>query len=80
MRMNQVKVQFKTPQEVLDFTNVVSKYDYNMDLKKSSRKVVDAKSLLGILALGLENNLELCIYSDENYDDVINAIQKYVVA
>lgn len=78
--MNQVKVQFKTPQEVLDFTNVVSKYDYNMDLKKSSRKVVDAKSLLGILALGLENNLELCIYSDENYDDVINAIQKYVVA
>ena len=53
--MNQVKVQFRTPQEVMDFTNVVSKYEYNMDLKKSSRKIVDAKSLLGILALGLEN-------------------------
>ena len=77
--MSQVKVQFKTPEEVMDFTNVVSKYDYNMDLKKSSRKVVDAKSLLGILALGLENNLELCIYSDEDCS-VVNAIGKYVVA
>ena len=75
--MSQVKVQFKTPEEVMDFTNVVSKYDYNMDLKKSSRKVVDAKSLL---ALGLENNLELCIYSDEDCSEVVNAIGKYVVA
>ena len=78
--MSQVKVQFKTPEEVMDFTNVVSKYDYNMDLKKSSRKVVDAKSLLGILALGLENNLELCIYYDEDCSEVVNAIGKYVVA
>ena len=36
--MSQVKVQFKTPEEVMDFTNVVSKYDYNMDLKKKQQK------------------------------------------
>lgn len=78
--MNQVKVQFKTPQDVLDFTNVVSRYQYNMDLKKSSYKIVDAKSLLGILALGLESILQLSIYSDENCDEIVNAIQKYVVA
>ena len=78
--MNQVKVQFRTPHEVMDFTNVVSKYEYNMDLKKSSRKIVDAKSLLGILALGLENVLELCIYSDDNCDDVVKAISRYVIA
>ena len=78
--MDQVKVQFRTPEEVMDFTNVVSRYEYNMDLKKSSKKIVDAKSLLGILALGLENNLELCIYSDEDCSEVVNAIGKYVVA
>lgn len=77
--MNQVKVQFKTPEDVVDFTSVVSKYKYDMDLKKSSKKVVDAKSLLGILALGLETNLELCIYSDDNCSDVVSAIEKYVV-
>ena len=78
--MDQVKVQFRTPEEVMDFTNVVSRYEYNMDLKKSSKKIVDAKSLLGILALGLEIVLELCIYSDEDCSEVVNAIGKYVVA
>ena len=78
--MDQVNVQFRTPEEVMDFTNVVSRYEYNMDLKKSSKKIVDAKSLLGILALGLENVLELCIYSDEDCDEVVEAISRYVVA
>lgn len=78
--MSQVKVQFKTAKEVVDFTNVVSKYDYDMDLKKSSRNVVDAKSLLGILTLGLENHLELCIYSDGDCSEVVDAIEKYVVS
>lgn len=78
--MSQVKVQFRTPEEALDFANVVSKYDYNMDIRKSSWKMADAKSLLGILALGLENRLELCIHSDEDCTEVVNAIRKYVVA
>ena len=78
--MDQVKVQFRTPEEVMDFTNVVSRYEYIMDLKKGSKKIVDAKSLLGILALGLENVLELCIYSDEDCDEVVEAISRYVVA
>ena len=26
--MDQVKVQFRTPEEVMDFTNVVSRYEY----------------------------------------------------
>ena len=60
--MDQVKVQFRTPEEVMDFTNVVSRYECDMDLKKSSKKVVDAKSLLGILALGLENVPQLFEY------------------
>ena len=78
--MDQVKVQFRTPEEVMDFTNVVSRYECDMDLKKSSKKVVDAKSLLGILALGLENVLELCIYSDEGCREVVKAISRYVIA
>lgn len=78
--MSQIKVQFKTPEEVMEFTSVVSKYDYHMDLKKSSKKMADAKSLLGILSLGLENNLDLCVYSDEDCTELVEAIHKYVVA
>lgn len=78
--MSQVKVQFKTPEEVMNFTSVVSRYDYDMDLKKSRNKIADAKSLLGILALGLEHTLELCIYADDDCTDVVNAIDRYVVS
>lgn len=78
--MSQVKVQFKTPEEVMNFTHLVSQYEYDMDLKKSRNKMADAKSLLGILALGLEHNLELCIYADGDCSDVVNAIDRYVVA
>lgn len=78
--MSQVKVQFRSPQEVMDFTYLVSRYDYHMDIKKSKNKMADAKSLLGILALGLNNNLELCIYADEDCADVVNAIDRYVVS
>ncbi len=78
--MSQVKVQFKTPEEVMNFTSVVSRYDYDMDLKKSRNKIADAKSLLGILALGLEHTLELCIYADDDCSDVVNAIDRYVVS
>lgn len=48
--------------------------------EEEQQKIVDAKSLLGILALGLENVLELCIYSDEDCDEVVEAISRYVVA
>lgn len=78
--MGQVKVQFKTPEEVIKFTNEVARYDYDMDLKKSSNKIVDAKSLLGVLALGLEQDLELCIYSDEDCSDVISSIGTYIIS
>ena len=52
--MSEMKITFKNPEEILDFVNTVSKYDFDMDLKKG-RIVVDAKSLLGIMHLGINN-------------------------
>ena len=56
--MCEMKITFKNPEEILDFVNTVSKYDFDMDLKKG-RVVVDAKSLLGIMHLGINNIIEL---------------------
>ena len=78
--MGQVKVQFKTPEEVIEFTSIVARYEYDMDLKKSTNKIVDAKSLLGVLALGMEQDLELCIHSDEDYSAVMDSIGSYIVS
>ena len=49
-----MKITFKHPEEIREFVNTVSKYDFDMDMRKG-RVVVDAKSLLGIMHLGLNS-------------------------
>lgn len=73
--MCEMKITFKNPEEILDFVNTVSKYDFDMDLKKG-RIVVDAKSLLGIMHLGINNIIELQVYGDD-CEELKQEISKY---
>ena len=52
------------PDEIIDFLKTVCKFDFNMDMRRG-RAVVDAKSLLGIMNLGLNNVIELQMYADD---------------
>ena len=61
--------------EILEFVNTVSKYEFDMDMKRG-RAVVDAKSILGIMNLGLNNVMELKMYSDD-CDELQKKIAKY---
>ena len=51
---------------------------YDMDMK-SGRFTVDAKSLFGLLNLGLERKIELKVY-DENCDALFEDIAPYLAA
>jgi len=62
--MSEMKITFKHPDEILDFVNTVSKYEFDMDMKKG-HVVVDAKSLLGIMHLGINNEIALQMYTDD---------------
>ena len=62
--MSEMKITFKHPEEIRDFVNTVSKYEFDMDMRKG-RVVVDAKSLLGIMHLGLNSVLELKMHSGD---------------
>ena len=73
--MSEMKITVKNPEEILDFVNTVSKYDFDMDLKKG-RIVVDAKSLLGIMHLGINNIIELQVYGDD-CEELKQEISKY---
>lgn len=53
-----------TLDEIIDFLKTVCKFDFNMDMRRG-RAVVDAKSLLGIMNLGLNNVIELQMYADD---------------
>lgn len=73
--MSDMKLTFKTPDEIVEFVNTVSRYDFDVDVKRG-RIVVDAKSLLGIMHLGLNSTLELQVYSD-NCEDLQTELAKY---
>ena len=76
--MNEMKITFKKPEEILDFVNKVEKYDCAMDMNRVIY-VVDGKSILGIMNLGLNNIINLKIY-DEDCEELINEIAQYAVA
>lgn len=76
--MNRFKVKFKSPDEVVDFVNRVEKYPFAMDLSRGSI-MVDAKSLLGIMVLGLNQVVNLRIHSDE-CGQLRQDIKKFIAA
>ena len=57
--MSEMKLTFKNPDEIVEFVNIVSRYDFDVDIKRG-RIVVDAKSLLGIMHLGLQVHSDNC--------------------
>ena len=73
--MSEMKITFKHPEEIREFVNMVSKYDFDIDVRRG-RVVVDAKSLLGIMHLGLNSTLELQVHSD-NCEDLQTELAKY---
>ena len=60
--MKVFNIRLSTIEEVRNFVNIVSKYDFEIDLK-SGRYVVDAKSIMGILRLDLLILIELTVLS-----------------
>ena len=75
--MSQRTIIFSSPEDVLNFVRTVEKYPYDMDLE-SGRAVVDAKSLLGLMNLGLNKEIELKVY-DENCQDLFDEISRVLL-
>ncbi|BDF03336.1 HPr family phosphocarrier protein [[Clostridium] hylemonae] len=76
--MSRKTVVFQRPDDVLDFVNKVGKYPFDMDMKRG-RFIVDAKSILGLMNLGLKNKIELQVYHD-SCDELWQDIEKYIAA
>lgn len=66
MNSNEVKVKLNTPDDIINFSNIILKFNDDVDVVDGS-KIVDAKSLMGVCALAqgkevivriLSNNIE----------------------
>ena len=63
--------------DVKDFVNIVSKYDFDVDLT-SGRYVVDAKSIMGIFSLNLSKPIKVEVHSDD-CDAFIDELKRFIV-
>ena len=75
--MKVFNIRLSTIEEVRNFVNIVSKYDYEIDLK-SGRYVVDAKSNMGIFSLDLLNKIEVTVHSDA-CDALMEELKPFIV-
>ena len=62
--LQQVNVKFQNVEQIRQFINTIDKFDTNFDLG-SGRRTVDAKSILGVMALDLTGPVRLRCHSDD---------------
>lgn len=75
--MKKFKIMLGTINDVKEFVNAVSKYDFDVDLV-SGRYAIDAKSIMGIFSLDLSKEIELQAHC-ENCDAFLAEIKKFII-
>ena len=74
--MNSFNIILSSINDVKNFVNIVSKYDFDVDLT-SGRYVVDAKSIMGIFSLDLSKSIKVDVH-DENATALIEELKPFV--
>ena len=76
--MKTVQISLNSIDKVKSFVNEITKYDNDFDLV-SGRYVIDAKSIMGIFSLDLSKPIDLYIHADSNLDDILAALDSYII-
>ena len=76
--MKTVQISLNSIDKVKSFVNEITKYNNDFDLV-SGRYVIDAKSIMGIFSLDLSKPIDLNIHADENVDDILAALDAYII-
>ncbi|MCI8502117.1 MAG: HPr family phosphocarrier protein [Oscillospiraceae bacterium] len=75
--MKSAMVMLATINDVKTFVNIVTKYDFDVDLV-SGRYAIDAKSIMGIFSLDLSKPIKLEAHTD-NADAFLGEIKSFIV-
>lgn len=66
----------RSQKEIMEFVDIVAQYPYDVEVSLG-RDTMDAKSVLGMLALGSNRVMQMNIQS-ENAEDLLEAVSKYL--
>lgn len=75
--MEVFNIMLNSINDVKEFVNTVSKYDFDIDLT-SGRYVVDAKSIMGIFSLNLSKPIKVEVHSD-SCETFMQEVQRFIV-
>lgn len=64
MENKKIKIELKNPERIKDFIKTVEKYKSDVDII-TDRVTIDAKSIIGIFALDLKNDIYVRIISND---------------
>ena len=70
-------IRLNTLDDVQEFVGAASKCDFDIDLKYR-QILIDAKSLLGVIGIGTNNDFKVCYMGDDQAFD--NVVDKFTVA
>ena len=73
-----MSIQFRSYDMIERFSKEIADIKGEFDLV-SGRKTVDAKSFLGIFSLDLSKPIDLNIHADGNVDDILAALDAYII-
>lgn len=76
--MSKIMIVFQNPDDILSFVQRVDKYPYNMNIRYG-KYVVNAKSLLGLMNVGLHRVMELNVY-EEKCEELQKDIEEFIAA
>ena len=76
--MKTVQISLNSIDKVKKFVNTIARYDNEFDLV-SGRYVIDAKSIMGIFSLDLSKPIDLNIHADDNLEEIMKALQPYII-
>ena len=63
-------IRLSDMKDVKDFVRAAGDCDFDIDVKYN-RTIIDAKSLLGMIGLGLQNDLQVCYGGkNENFENL----------
>ena len=66
------QIRLKDVNGAKEFVRAAAKCDFDIDVKYN-RTIIDAKSLLGMIGLGLQNDLQVCYGGkNENFENLVD--------
>ena len=76
--MTSVQICLNSIDKVKSFVSDITKFNSDFDLV-SGRYVIDAKSIMGIFSLDLSKPINLSIHSDNEIEEILEALKPYLI-